>query len=435
MVLWPLGVADLGGIPTLPRLAALAKHRRRPANPRLGVQHLAPLRRPERDPRGVRPPVSRPNITHGLAVHAAAVSGQMVDVVTDSASGCPKQARAHHGRGVNDQGPRRASGQQAAIMARGRVPALGAGPIDRPGGVHRVVCTRDGVRIATYDSGPSDAARTIVFLHGLCLSSQSWSATIDLLPVQLTKAARIICYDHRGHGRSGQAAVASYNVDQLADDLGDVMTTLRVTGSVTLVGHSLGGMTALTYCARPRHQQPVLAERLVLVATAAGRLTDQGVGRLLATPGPDLLCGLVGHVPAAAVDRTVRAAAGPACGLLARWGRLGKAQRQVLRDMCATALTSTALSTAAGFLPQLRRFDQSGALAQIHARTTILSGGMDCVTPMWHAQQMAMGIEGADHRHYPDAGHMLLQQVPHAVADAIVANAPAPALAAAAVTA
>ncbi|GAB7145551.1 alpha/beta fold hydrolase [Mycobacterium riyadhense] len=47
--------------------------------------------------------------------------------------------------------------------------------------VHRVVYTRDGVRIAAYDSGPADAAQTIVLLHGLCLSSQSWSATADLL--------------------------------------------------------------------------------------------------------------------------------------------------------------------------------------------------------------------------------------------------------------
>lgn len=301
--------------------------------------------------------------------------------------------------------------------------------------VQRVVCTRDGVGIAAYESGPRDAARTIVLLHGLCLSSQSWSATIDLLAMALGDSVRIISYDHRGHGRSGQAAAASYTVDQLADDLSDVVTGLGVTGLMTLAGHSLGGIVALTYCVRPPRQQPVRPDGLVLVATAAGQLAQRGLGRLLATPAPDLLTWLVGHTAPVAVDHGVRVVARPACELLARWGGLGPAPRQVLGQMCATALTSTALATAAGFLSQLRSFDQTGALGRIRARTVVLSGGVDFVTPAGHAEQLVSGIEGAEHRHYPRAGHMLLQEVPGEVAAAIAAATRAPELACAAVTA
>lgn len=307
--------------------------------------------------------------------------------------------------------------------------------VSSPGAAHRVVCTRDGVQIAAYDSGPPDAARTIVLLHGLCLSSQSWSAIVDLLSAGLGESVRIICYDHRGHGRSGQAAAASYNVDQLADDLGDVITGLGVSGSLTLAGHSLGGIVALTYCARARRRQPVRPDGLVLVATAAGQLAQRGLGRLLATPAPDLLAWLVGHAPAAAVDHGVRVVARPACELLARWGGIDAAQRQVLGQMCANALTSTALSTAAGFLSQLRSFDQTSALGQIRACTVVLSGGVDFVTPLGHAEQLVAGIQGAQHRHFPRAGHMLLQQAPREVADAITAAAHAPGPAGAAVTA
>lgn len=325
-------------------------------------------------------------------------------------------------------GPRQQVGVVAAEPA-------GELTVSSPGAAHRVVCTRDGVQIAAYDSGPPDAARTIVLLHGLCLSSQSWSAIVDLLSAGLGESVRIICYDHRGHGRSGQAAAASYNVDQLADDLGDVITGLGVSGSLTLAGHSLGGIVALTYCARARRRQPVRPDGLVLVATAAGQLAQRGLGRLLATPAPDLLAWLVGHAPAAAVDHGVRVVARPACELLARWGGIDAAQRQVLGQMCANALTSTALSTAAGFLSQLRSFDQTSALGQIRACTVVLSGGVDFVTPLGHAEQLVAGIQGAQHRHFPRAGHMLLQQAPREVADAITAAAHAPGPAGAAVTA
>ena len=276
--------------------------------------------------------------------------------------------------------------------------------------VHRLVCTRDGVQIAVHDSGCTDVDHTIVLLHGLCLSSQSWSGPARLLSASLGDGVRIISYDHRGHGRSGRAPMSTYHVDQLADDLADVLEGLGVKTPLTLAGHSLGGMTALTYCARPTHLQPVQPHGLVLVATAAGQLAERGMGRLLATPAPALLAALVAHAPTTAVEHAVRALARPACELLARCGRCGSAEHEALCSMCAAALTSTALSTAAGFLPRLRRHDQTNTLAAVRARTTVLSGGADLLTPVAHAQQLVAGIHGAAHRHYPRAGHMLLHE-------------------------
>ena len=45
----------------------------------------------------------------------------------------------------------------------------------------------------------------------------------------------------------------------------------------------MGGMTALAYLGRPAEDRPVEPDGLVLVATAAGRLSERGLGRLLAT--------------------------------------------------------------------------------------------------------------------------------------------------------
>ena len=85
----------------------------------------------------------------------------------------------------------------------------------------------------------------------------------------------------------------TYRIDQLADDLAQVLIALDVTGPLTLVGHSLGGMTALAYLGRPAAQRRVEPHGLVLVATAAGKLAERGLARLLATPAPAALVGLV----------------------------------------------------------------------------------------------------------------------------------------------
>ena len=125
----------------------------------------------------------------------------------------------------------------------------------------RTVTVRDGVRLAVRDRGPIDAEATVVLLHGLCLEQGSWAGQIHHLTRRWGARIRIISYDHRGHGDSDAAPTSTYVVDQLAADLADVLTALNVTGSLTLVGHSMGGMVALTYLGRPPADRPVQPAR------------------------------------------------------------------------------------------------------------------------------------------------------------------------------
>jgi hypothetical protein len=67
----------------------------------------------------------------------------------------------------------------------------------------------------------------------------------------------------------------------------------------------------------------------------------------------------------------------------------------------------------------LRAYDQYGALASIRARTVVVSGGVDPLTPSVHGRELVAGIPGAEHVHLPGAGHMLAQEVPHVLNDAI----------------
>jgi pimeloyl-ACP methyl ester carboxylesterase len=169
--------------------------------------------------------------------------------------------------------------------------ALAAPPVARATTIRRqyrqlTVLANDGIRLACTDRGDPDAAHTVVFLHGLCLNSTSWTHHINQLTNRYGPAVRIISYDHRGHGISASAPAPSYTIDRLAADLSDVLRALRVHGPLTLVGHSMGGMTALAYLEQPCNQRPVEPTGLVLIATAAGKLTQRGLGRLLAAPVP-----------------------------------------------------------------------------------------------------------------------------------------------------
>jgi pimeloyl-ACP methyl ester carboxylesterase len=277
----------------------------------------------------------------------------------------------------------------------------------------RTVTVRDGVRLAVRDQGPVDAEATVVLLHGLCLEQGSWAGQIRHLTRRWGSRIRIISYDHRGHGRSDSAPTSTYVVEKLAADLADVLSALDVTGPLTLVGHSMGGMVALAYLGQPAADRPVEPHGVVLVATAAGRLAEHGVARLLASPATDVLCKLATRAP----QRAVRLLTKPVCAAMAL--QVGDHARATLATLFDTAMAAASLTTAVGFLPSLRSYDQYATLASIRARTTIISGGVDLLTPPSHSRDMAAAIPGATHVHIPTAGHMLPHEAAHEVTDAI----------------
>jgi pimeloyl-ACP methyl ester carboxylesterase len=285
---------------------------------------------------------------------------------------------------------------------------------------NRYVTTADGVRLHVLDYKPSTPKHTVVLLHGLCLDKDTWAIQIRQLIRRWGDTVRIIAYDHRGQGESDAAPMHTYRIDQLAEDLAQLLTALRVRGPVTLAGHSMGGMAALAYLARPAAARPVDPHAVILVATAAGKLTERGLGRLLATPATSLLYTLVERAPHAAADAAVRVLAGPLCRALTRFGYGDSGTRHdALVALSAASINATELAAKAGFLRSLQTYDQYQTLGSITAETTILSGGTDKLTPPEHARDLAAGIPNATVVYHPDAGHMLPHETPRLVTDAI----------------
>ncbi|WP_433796678.1 alpha/beta fold hydrolase [Actinoplanes sp. CA-252034] len=96
-----------------------------------------------------------------------------------------------------------------------------------------------GVEIHYEDFGTGDP---VVLIHGWPLSGRSWEAQIAPL---VEAGKRVVTYDRRGFGQSGQPW-GGYDYDTFAADLDALLTTLDLTG-VTLVGFSMGGGEVARY--------------------------------------------------------------------------------------------------------------------------------------------------------------------------------------------
>ncbi|MET8577184.1 alpha/beta hydrolase [Streptomyces sp. NPDC005012] len=98
------------------------------------------------------------------------------------------------------------------------------------------------ITVGQENSAPVDlyyedhgSGRTVVLIHGFPLDGHSWERQSAAL---LAAGHRVVTYDRRGFGRSGQPS-AGYDYDTFAADLNTVMETLDLRDAV-LVGFSMG---------------------------------------------------------------------------------------------------------------------------------------------------------------------------------------------------
>lgn len=86
----------------------------------------------------------------------------------------------------------------------------------------------------------------LVVLHGATADHQVWAEQLQ----PLTDEYRVILYDLRGHGKTGESDWGTYTVDLYADDLVAFIEALELE-QPTILGHSWGGMigyvTAMRY--------------------------------------------------------------------------------------------------------------------------------------------------------------------------------------------
>lgn len=132
-----------------------------------------------------------------------------------------------------------------------------------------LVTTKDQTQLYVKDWGEG---RPVVLIHGWPLNSDSW----EYQAVRLAESGhRVVAYDRRGFGRSGQP-FAGYDYDTMADDLDTVMRELDLKDAA-IIGFSMGGGEVARYMSRHDGRN----------VRAAGLISSVAPGMLKSDKNPD----------------------------------------------------------------------------------------------------------------------------------------------------
>jgi pimeloyl-ACP methyl ester carboxylesterase len=289
------------------------------------------------------------------------------------------------------------------------------------------VRTPDGALLHATVDGSEDAPVTLVLAHGWTLAQAAWDDVAELLSPRVAAGElRLIRYDQRGHGRStwGSAPdVTPISIDRLGADLAEVLDQLAPAGPVVLGGHSMGGMTIMCLAAARPELFGDRVRGVALVSTSAGDLNPEPRTRAEAvrqrlTPGA-----LTAALAAARAIERLRRLLPPA------HPRHQKVVRDLLYGADATdemvlagaeIMHASTVRAFTAFLPALGDHDKREELAALtRVPVEILVGDSDKLTPKRHSRQMAAALPEATMQVVERTGHMLPQERPRLVTDAI----------------
>jgi pimeloyl-ACP methyl ester carboxylesterase len=117
----------------------------------------------------------------------------------------------------------------------------------------------------------------LIILHGLFGSLENWHS----ISRNLAADFQVLAVDQRNHGRSPHASEMSYQL--MAEDLQELLAAQQL-GSVNLLGHSMGGKTAMVFSLT----HPDLVNKLVVVDMAPRTYPPQHLEILKALLSLDL---------------------------------------------------------------------------------------------------------------------------------------------------
>jgi len=284
------------------------------------------------------------------------------------------------------------------------------------------VVADDGVPLHAEINGPDDAPVTVVFCHGYTLSQDVWHYQRR----DLAATARLVFWDQRGHGRSGQCSQESCTISQLGADLHAVLAAVAPGPTpVVLVGHSMGGMTIMALA----RQHPELfgpkVTGVVLISTLAGGVDPtvwlpaplRPVARPVASP---VLRGVSTGRRAALTER-VRRAGGDLAFLGTRYVAFGDSVvSPAVVEFLERIIRATPVGVVAAFYRALVQHDEWAALGVLgRMPVTVITGELDRLVPLARGEDLAAEIPGAELVPVPGAGHAVILERPEIVNRAI----------------
>jgi pimeloyl-ACP methyl ester carboxylesterase len=276
--------------------------------------------------------------------------------------------------------------------------------------------TEDGVRLHAEVHGPDDPSGTVVLLHGYQLSQRLWARQVDALRTRRPDV-RVVCYDHRGHGRSTRGTAERATLGQLGRDLRTVLDAVT-DGPVVLAGHSMGGMTVMAFAEQFPHLVRDRVAGVGLFATSSGGLADN-------TFGLHPAAARVAHVAVPRLNGWVRrrvergGTKPPTPGT--RWLLFGTQPNRLDVLRTQAVLDATHPATADDFYGTFSEHARTHALAALaDVPVVVAAGDRDRLTPLAHSHVIAGALPHAELVVYPGSGHMVQLERAHDVSRRLV---------------
>jgi pimeloyl-ACP methyl ester carboxylesterase len=224
----------------------------------------------------------------------------------------------------------------------------------------------------------------LLLIHGAGGSRLHWPPEMRRLP-----DVHVLAIDLPGHGESpgpGEHSVEAY--------AGQVLEWLESEGldRVVAAGHSMGGAIALTMGL----QAPARLAGLVLVSSGARLRVAPAI--LDASAQPDMFPG--------AVDTIIE------------WSFSQSASHRLV-ELAQKRMLEVDPDVLHNDFTACNAFDVMAQLGSIKTPTLILCGTQDRLTPPKYSEYLAKEIPNSTLRTIPEAGHMVMLEMPHAVAQAL----------------
>ncbi|WP_245906055.1 alpha/beta fold hydrolase [Mycolicibacterium palauense] len=286
-----------------------------------------------------------------------------------------------------------------------------------PGGV---VTTPDGVDLAVREVGPPDAPLTVVFAHGFCMNMGAFYFQRRDLAEVCGDQLRMVFYDQRGHGASGSASPDTYTVPQLGQDLDTVLKVTAPTGSVVLVGHSMGGMTVLSHARQFPAQYGTHVVGAAIISSAAEGLDRSPLGEILQNPALEAARFTARYAPNL-IHRGRGAVRSVLAPILQAASFGDDAVSPTVVRYAEQMIHDTPVATMVGFLHALGVHDEADGLAVLAAVPTLIAcGSADRLTTAEHSEEMAEALPRAELLVVGGAGHLVQLEQPDPINDALL---------------
>ena len=237
----------------------------------------------------------------------------------------------------------------------------------------------DDIQMAYTDTG---VGYPIVLIHGYPFNRSLWNEQV----AALSPSYRIVVPDLRGFGES-DSSPAPATMNRMAQDVAQLLDHLEISRAV-VGGLSMGGYVALAFY----KQFPSRVRALVLADTRAQADTEEAKQTRAQQAEKALAEGMAGiadaMLPKLLTPETV------------------SKRPEIVKRVRGMMLKTKPEGAAAALLGMAERDDQTELLSKITAKTLILVGAEDALTPATDSEKMHNAIAGSRLVVLENAGHV-----------------------------